>query len=72
MAEGDLTRIRANIAALNALASLKNINKQVGVHSLRLACDSERARASSRFASVRPAGSSADEFKRLPVASRSE
>ena len=37
MAEGDLTRIRANIAALNALNSLKGINKQLGVHSLRLA-----------------------------------
>jgi len=37
MAEGDLTRIRANIAALNALNSLKSINKQLGVHTLRLA-----------------------------------
>ena len=37
MAQGDLTRIRANIAALNALNSLKNINKDVGVRQLRLA-----------------------------------
>jgi flagellin len=37
MAQGDLTRIRANIAALNALNSLKSINKDLGVRQLRLA-----------------------------------
>jgi flagellin len=36
MAQGDLTRIRANIAALNALNSLKDINRQLGVHQQRL------------------------------------
>jgi len=36
MAQGDLTRIRTNIAALNALNSLKTINKRIGIHTLRL------------------------------------
>src|SRR3972149_2650481 len=37
MASGDLTRIRTNIAALNALNSLKSINNKINVHQLRLA-----------------------------------
>ena len=37
MATGDLTRIRTNIAALNALNSLKSINSKINVHQLRLA-----------------------------------
>ncbi|HLC43281.1 MAG TPA: flagellin [Methylomirabilota bacterium] len=37
MAQGDLTRIRTNIAALNALNSLKSINNKINVHQLRLA-----------------------------------
>ena len=37
MATGDLTRIRTNIAALNALNSLKSINNKINVHQLRLA-----------------------------------
>jgi flagellin len=36
MAQGDLTRIRTNIAALNALNSLRDINSRLGVHQLRL------------------------------------
>ena len=36
MSQGDLTRIRTNIAALNALNSLRDINKNLGVHQLRL------------------------------------
>src|SRR3972149_5637577 len=37
MATGDLTRIRTNIAALNALNSLKSINNKINVQQLRLA-----------------------------------
>ena len=37
MAQGDLSRIRTNIAALNALNSLKSINNAINVHQLRLA-----------------------------------
>jgi len=37
MASGDFTRINSNIAALNALNSLKSINNRLGVHQLRLA-----------------------------------
>jgi flagellin len=37
MASGDLTRIRTNIQALNALSALKQINTQINVHQLRLA-----------------------------------
>ena len=37
MASGDLTRIRTNIAALNALNALKGINTKINVHQLRLA-----------------------------------
>ena len=37
MASGDLTRIRTNIQALNALNALKHINRQINVHQLRLA-----------------------------------
>lgn len=37
MASGDLTRIRTNIQALNALNALKQINSQINVHQLRLA-----------------------------------
>lgn len=33
---GDLTRIRTNIAAMEALNSLRDINKRLGVHQLRL------------------------------------
>lgn len=36
MASGDLTRIRTNIAALNALNSLKAINSKINTHQLRL------------------------------------
>ena len=37
MAQGDFTRINTNIGALNALNSLKNVQKQLGMHQLRLA-----------------------------------
>lgn len=36
MAQGDLTRIAANISGLNALNALKGINTQLGIHQLRL------------------------------------
>ncbi len=34
---GDLTRIAANIRAMQSLNSLTNINKQIGIHQMRLA-----------------------------------
>ncbi|MHB0869889.1 MAG: flagellin [Chloroflexota bacterium] len=37
MAQGDFTRINTNVGALNALNSLKNVQKQLGMHQLRLA-----------------------------------
>jgi flagellin len=37
MAQGDLTRIRSNIQGLSILAALRGVNKQVGLHQLRLA-----------------------------------
>ncbi|MFZ1756516.1 MAG: flagellin, partial [Caldilineaceae bacterium] len=37
MAVADFNRINSNIGALNALKSLNNVNKQMGVHQLRLA-----------------------------------
>lgn len=37
MAQGDFTRINTNIGALNALNSLKNVQKQLGTAQLRLA-----------------------------------
>lgn len=37
MAQGDFTRINTNIGALNALNSLKNVQKEMGLHQLRLA-----------------------------------
>jgi len=37
MAFGDLSRIRGNIQALQALNSLNKINQQLGIHQLRLA-----------------------------------
>jgi flagellin len=37
MAEIDVTRIRGNIGAMNALNSLKEINKQLAIHQTRLA-----------------------------------
>ena len=37
MAEADFTRINTNIAALNVLNALSNVNRQLGVHQLRLA-----------------------------------
>lgn len=36
MAQGDLTRIAANISGLNALNALKGINAQLGIRQLRL------------------------------------
>lgn len=36
MAQGDLTRIASNITGLNALNALKAVNKQLGIHQLRL------------------------------------
>ena len=36
MASGDLTRVRTNIAALNALQALRNINADLNIHTLRL------------------------------------
>ncbi len=37
MADSDVTRIAGNIGAMNALYSLNNINKQLSVHTTRLA-----------------------------------
>lgn len=37
MASGDFTRINSNIAAMNSLNSLRNINTKLGVHQMRLA-----------------------------------
>jgi len=37
MAVADFSRINSNIAALNSLNSLNNVNKQLGMHQLRLA-----------------------------------
>lgn len=37
MAQGDFSRINTNIGALNALNSLKVVQKEMGVHQLRLA-----------------------------------
>ena len=37
MAQGDITRINTNIGALNALNSLKGVQKELGLHQLRLA-----------------------------------
>jgi len=37
MAVGDFTRINTNIGALNALNSLKGVQKELGLHQLRLA-----------------------------------
>ena len=37
MAQADLTRIASNIAALNTLNSLRNINTKLSVSQLRLA-----------------------------------
>lgn len=37
MAQGDFSRVNTNIAALNALNSLKGINKRLEIHQLRLA-----------------------------------
>ena len=36
MAQGDLTRIASNITGLNALNALKAVNRQLGIHQLRL------------------------------------
>ena len=36
MAQSDLTRIASNIAGLNALNALKDINTKLGIHQLRL------------------------------------
>ena len=37
MSSADLSRINTNIAALNALNALNNVNTRISVHSLRLA-----------------------------------
>ncbi|RME61968.1 MAG: hypothetical protein D6790_07015, partial [Caldilineae bacterium] len=37
MAVADFSRINSNIGALNALNSLNNVNKQLGIHQMRLA-----------------------------------
>lgn len=37
MAQADFTRIATNIGALNALHSLRNVNRQLGIHQQRLA-----------------------------------
>jgi flagellin len=37
MAQGDLTRIRSNISGLNILRALRDVNKNVQLHQLRLA-----------------------------------
>lgn len=37
MASGDFTRINSNIAAMNALNSLRGINTKLGIHQMRLA-----------------------------------
>lgn len=37
MAQGDLTRIRSNIAGLNILRSLRDVNNRIQLHQLRLA-----------------------------------
>ncbi len=37
MSQGDLTRIRSNIQGLTVLAALRGVNRQVGMHQLRMA-----------------------------------
>ncbi len=37
MAQGDLTRIRSNIQGLTVLSALRSVNRELGVHQLRLA-----------------------------------
>ncbi len=37
MAVADFSRINSNIGALNALNSLNNVNKNLGMHQIRLA-----------------------------------
>ncbi len=37
MAQADITRIASNIAGLNSLNALNNVNTKLGIHQLRLA-----------------------------------